>query len=223
MCIEFSNFSLSQSRAIAGITMDNHPPTIPDPNLGHRTNPRYPGHDSKGFRNANIPAQAKIVTLGDSQTYGSGVAPQDPWPRQLEALTHRTVYNMAYGGYGPVHHLILIQEALRFNPTIVITAFYSGNDLYDSFQIVYGKNQHPELKSSLPGLQTTILAMEKLDPLGEKLKRSPRECILCLSPRTSQPIQITRVLQSRVFFQTIPGSMAFFAGPTIFFISAHPN
>src|SRR5262245_21640969 len=85
--------------------------SMPDGRLGHRPNPVHPGHDHKGFRNLEVPAKADIVALGDSQTYGTGVVPENAWPRQLESMIESTVYSMAYGGYGPTHSLILWEEA----------------------------------------------------------------------------------------------------------------
>ena len=59
------------------------PRTVPDDRFGKMPNPKYPGHDSKGFRNLTLPTEADIVALGDSQTYGTGVDPrmhgQDNW------------------------------------------------------------------------------------------------------------------------------------------------
>ena len=122
--------------------------TIPDERLGHRPIPELHGHDSKGFRNLSVPNEAKIVALGDSQTYGTGVDSQNAWPRQLEQLSGYTVYSMAYGGYGPAHSLILWEDASSLNPEIYIEAFYSGNDLLDSFNLVYNRAQLPYLKTS---------------------------------------------------------------------------
>lgn len=80
---------------------------ILDPRLGFRPNPAYPGHDRNGFRNPDIPPKPMIIALGDSQTYGTSVGPEDPWPRQLERTLGTSVYSMAFGGYGPTHSLVL--------------------------------------------------------------------------------------------------------------------
>jgi len=108
------------------------PPTIPDPSLVYRPNPEYPEHDGRGFRNPAVPDRAELVALGDSMTYGVGVAPEESWPRQLATLAGRTMYNISYGGYGPVHSLLLWDEALSFQPHVVIEAVYVGNDLFDA-------------------------------------------------------------------------------------------
>jgi len=115
-----------------------------------------------------FPAEADVVALGDLQTYGTGVKPQDAWPKQLEAMTAKTVYSMAYGGYGPVHSLILWDEALAFKPKIIIEAFYAGNDLYDSFKIIYNRGQFPEFKSSDALLQKRLREAEQSEPIRKR-------------------------------------------------------
>ena len=147
------------------------PAAVSDGRLGHRPNPAYPGHDRKGFRNPEVPAKAHIVSLGDSQTYGEGVKPEEAWPRQLESMTRKTVYSMAYGGYGPTHSLVLWDEAVALSPKIVIEAFYAGNDLFDSFDLVYNKGQFPTLKSSDPQLQATLREAEQFEPISKRVSR----------------------------------------------------
>lgn len=141
--------------------------SVPDERLGHRPNPEFHGHDSKGFRNLSVPSEAKIVALGDSQTYGVGVDSQDAWPKKLEQLSGDTVYSMAYGGYGPVHSLILWEEASLLNPEIYIEAFYSGNDLFDSFNLVYNRAQLPNLKTSNKDTEFNIRKKEKVEPIAQ--------------------------------------------------------
>ncbi len=144
---------------------------VPDARLGHRPNPDYPGHDRNGFRNSGVPDSAHIVALGDSQTYGSGVKPEDAWPRQLASKTGKTVYNMAFGGYGPTHSLVLWDEALALSPKIVIEAFYAGNDLFDSFNHVYNGGQLPELRSSDPQLRARIRGAEQSCPIAKRVSQ----------------------------------------------------
>jgi hypothetical protein len=147
------------------------PPTIPDERLGHRPNPAYPQHDRNGFRNPQVPARAHMVVLGDSQTYGSGVAAEQAWPRQLEAMIGETVYSMAYGGWGPAHSLLLWDEALALSPAIVVEAFYAGNDLFDAFDLVYNKGQLPELRSPDPDVQERVRSAEALEPIASRVSR----------------------------------------------------
>jgi lysophospholipase L1-like esterase len=143
-----------------------YPPTIPDEHLGIRSNPRFPEHDSNGFRNKSVPKVVDVVVLGDSQTYGTGVEIQEAWPKQIEFMTKSIVYSMAYGSYGPVHYLILINEAIALRPKIVIEAFYAGNDLFDSFNLVYNNSQHPELKTDDSLILKSIQMKEEKEPIA---------------------------------------------------------
>jgi hypothetical protein len=106
-----------------------------DPELIYRGNPRYPEHDANGFRNGAIPDSADIVTIGDSQTYGSGVGFHQAWPRVLEKLSSCRIYNMAFGGYGPLQYSILTREAVRFRPRLIFVAIYFGNDFYNNWEM----------------------------------------------------------------------------------------
>ena len=145
------------------------PPHFFDSRIQYRPNPAYPGHDRKGFRNLDVPARADIVVLGDSHTYGSGVNPEDAWPRQAESLMGKTIYNMAYNGYGPVHSLALWDEAVTLSPTVVIEALYFGNDLYDSFNFVYNMGQLTTLKSFSAQVQKKVQAAEQSNPIARRV------------------------------------------------------
>ncbi|HEY6071959.1 MAG TPA: hypothetical protein VI007_02270 [bacterium] len=114
------------------------PQILPADNVGWRPNPAYPEHDTRGWRNAAPLREAEIVILGDSQTYGFNVVRKDAWPQQLSVMLDRSVYQMAAPGYGPAHYVPLLEEALALRPKVVIAAYYFGNDIYDSYSIVYG-------------------------------------------------------------------------------------
>jgi len=140
---------------------------VPDETLGYRPNPEFPGHDKNGFRNESVAGKIEIVALGDSQTYGTGVASEATWPKQLEALIGEPVYNMAFPGYGPAHSLVLIDEAIELKPRVIIEAFYAGNDLYDSFNLVYNLNQLTELKSADTHTIEVVQDKESEEPIAE--------------------------------------------------------
>jgi hypothetical protein len=142
------------------------PATVPDERLGYRPNPALREHDRLGFRNPTVPAKADIVALGDSQTYGAHVKSEAAWPRQLASMTGTSVYSMAYGGYGPTHSLILWDEAVAFEPHIVIEAFYAGNDLFDAFDLVYNRGQLPALKSPDPQWQERVREAEQSESIA---------------------------------------------------------
>ena len=70
---------------------------VADPDLGFRMTPHYPGNDAWGFRNRRVPEQTDVLALGDSMTYGFAAPPARCWPRQLERMVGKTVYNMSCG------------------------------------------------------------------------------------------------------------------------------
>lgn len=145
--------------------------TVPDKYLGLRGHPAYWGHDRNGFRNPYVPDTADIVVFGDSQTYGVNVRSREAWPKVLEVMLRKNVYNMAFPGYGPVHHLILWREASLYQPKIIIEALYSGNDLFDSFDLVYNGQQLPELKTEDPAVWEEIAEWEKSENLNQQISQ----------------------------------------------------
>ncbi len=138
---------------------------VHDERLGWRLNPAYPDVDAWSFRNTTVPAQADIVILGDSQTYGYGVAPHLAWPRQLTQLTGWTSYNIACSGYSPVHGLAIWEDVLSLRPRFVVAALYAGNDLYDTFDLVYGHDQLPHLRTPDRALERRIANLQATTPL----------------------------------------------------------
>jgi len=143
-------------------------PTINDPILGVRLNPALLWNDSAGFRNASRPEHARIVAIGDSHTQGYSVAREHAWPQLLQAKTGLTTYNMACGGYGTAHYLLLTQEALALRPDLIIIGFYAANDLADTFMLVYDRGQLPDLKThDAAALERINDAMRSARPLTE--------------------------------------------------------
>lgn len=150
------------------------PRHLPDKRLKLRPNPSYPDHDENGFRNAQVPETAQIVALGDSQTYGNGAWAEQAWPKVLGKLSGRTVYNMAFGGYGPVQSLMLWDQAVVLKPEIIIEGLYSGNDLYDSYQMVHVLGNMPDLMSEEESVLGTIRQAEKSSPVRQRLSKAGR-------------------------------------------------
>ena len=144
---------------------------IPDDVLGHRPNPDFPEHDTNGFRNKTSLSQADIVALGDSQTYGTSVKRHQAWPQQMGTLSDHSAYNMAYGGYGSVQGLILMEnQALAMLPRHIIFMMYDGNDVFDGYRAVYGQNLYDSLKTTDPTVQETLDIAEQAKPLFSKIK-----------------------------------------------------
>lgn len=121
---------------------------IDDPVLGHRPNPEFLDHDKNGFRNTVVRDSVQVVALGDSFTYGGMVRPDHAWPQQFEAITGFTTYSMSFGGWGPAHLYILLKEALEYKPELVVLGMYSGNDLFDCYDLVYHGDSLTEFRST---------------------------------------------------------------------------
>lgn len=144
---------------------------IPDVTLGHRPNPAFHEHDSNGFRNLTVPESVDLVAIGDSQTYGVGVEPDESWPRQFEHLTGQSTYSLAFGGYGPAHSLSLWELGQALEPKIYVEAFYAGNDLYDAFNLVYSLNQQRELRAPDASVADRVNAAEASASLESQISR----------------------------------------------------
>lgn len=109
-----------------------------DAYLGHRVIPSTGGHDDWGFRNLDRPNSAEIVAIGDSMTYGIMAKVTESWPSQLARTSGKGVYNMALGGYGPLHYMHLLRtKAILLNPSHVVIGFYFGNDFMDTYNRAY--------------------------------------------------------------------------------------
>lgn len=149
-------------------------PMIKDPILSHKPNPEYEDHDENGWRNEKLLKKADIVVLGDSQSYGVNAKREEAWPQQLGQKANQSVYQMAYGAYGPAHYLVMLDEALKLQPKKVLIGIYLGNDVLDTYMYVY--NSKPEFQrkpfvaiDNLVSKDKKTLALlekaEKIDPV----------------------------------------------------------
>ena len=131
------------------------PVLIDDPLLGHHVKPGTGGHDRWGLRNESVPDRVDIVAIGDSQTYGVSAMAFNSWPAWLSRLNDRSVYNMALGGWGPIQYEYLARErALELDPETIILSLYLGNDIYDSYRVVYGLEEWSDRR--LPGEESLL-------------------------------------------------------------------
>ncbi len=129
---------------------------IDDPVLGYRTAPGTGENDARGYRNATALETADVVALGDSQTWGVNVSREDAWPQQLARETGLRVYNMGRGGYGIVHYESQLETALSLEPAWIVVALYLGNDLYDAWELAYGRDAHEALRDPDPAARRRI-------------------------------------------------------------------
>jgi len=138
---------------------DTDPILRPDPVLDHIIVPGSDGgvNDARGFKNRIALEHAEIVTLGDSHTYGS-IGPDgvdNSWPAKLGRVASTSVYNMGVWGYGPGQYSALLDQALLLHPKAVVVGLWSGNDIFDAYDLVYHydawtKLRNPNFANSVP-------------------------------------------------------------------------
>jgi len=81
----------------------------------------------------------RILVLGDSFTFGSGVEMEDTFPKQLEILLNEgdkkrkyEVLNAGVQGYGTDQEFYFLEEWIdKLKPDLVIVGFYVENDITD--------------------------------------------------------------------------------------------
>jgi hypothetical protein len=154
------------SRQVNAMLSQSSPPfTLSDRELVWRGNPDHPRLDRRGFRNAEVRDDVAIVTLGDSQTYGSNVARDQTWPHQLERLGEGATYNMAFPGWGPLQSYLVLDEALALKPEQVVAALYTGNDVVDAYTFVYHRKKLTrQFRSEEPSIRAALERAEDADP-----------------------------------------------------------
>lgn len=107
--------------------------TLPNPTLGL---------DANGFRHAPVVRQKKPgvlrgFALGDSQTYGAGLRPDQAWPNVAERLLQERgrsveLVNAGLSGYRSIQALRLMQGQLAaFDPDFVIVDCQGRDSLRD--------------------------------------------------------------------------------------------
>jgi lysophospholipase L1-like esterase len=129
-----------------------------DPVVGKRMRPGWSGSEfgapvrinSLGLRGPEIspekpPETWRILALGDSWTFGFRIGESDTWPRHLEAALNQRaaargeapryqVVNAGVIGYSTEQEAAYLRsEGRRFEPDLVILAFYPVNDLHSKY------------------------------------------------------------------------------------------
>jgi hypothetical protein len=70
------------------------------------------------------------------------------------------VYNMAVGAWSGLNYLEMIDVALRFQPRVVIVAFYTGNDPLTDFRGAYS---NPKWRQFIPDTDLTVADAPKVE------------------------------------------------------------
>ncbi len=113
-------------------------PMRPSPTKGYELDPEHPHINQYGLRDREFaltkpPNTFRIVTLGDSFTYGAGVALEASYVKQLEVKLNANpdaqdvryeVLNAGIPGYNTHQEFIHLQEvALQFDPDAILLGF----------------------------------------------------------------------------------------------------
>ncbi len=104
-------------------------------------------HNSVGMRGPDYgpktPGELRVLFLGDSVTYGTGVEETDTFAVcAADLLTERlgrpvTAGISACPGFGSVDHVHLLRAAAAsFTPDLVVSCVFVENDLYDNLSVV---------------------------------------------------------------------------------------
>jgi lysophospholipase L1-like esterase len=131
-----------------GPDRDNLGSYVEDWALGKRLRPGFKGDDagsyveinSRGMRDREYelqktPGTTRILALGDSWTFGVGMAPEQTWPKRLEALLGGAerveVMNSGVSGYETYNEAIYYEELKVFEHDLVLVGLYPVNDVHD--------------------------------------------------------------------------------------------
>lgn len=104
--------------------------------------------NSKGLRDdeehsyAKDTSKKRIIVLGDSHTFGQGVAAENTFGKLLQKKTGAEVLNFGVPGYDAGQYYIALKtEGMKYDPDIVIFDFYFLNDIDE---INVGSNSGPK-------------------------------------------------------------------------------
>lgn len=74
----------------------------------------------------------RILFLGDSQTFGHGVAAEDSYPKLTAGYSGYETINGGCVGWGPDQSLLFLKSyGMKYSPDVVIFGLYTGNDFQD--------------------------------------------------------------------------------------------
>lgn len=78
------------------------------------------------------PGQLRIAFLGDSFTWGLGVAAEDRFSDIVGRAPGVDALNFGVSGYAPIQYFLTIDRVIRFSPALVIIAICLDNDFVDN-------------------------------------------------------------------------------------------
>ena len=101
--------------------------------LGWRMKPGYESrgirHNSAGFRGAEEfsmrPSKFRVLTIGDSMTYGLGVSDDETFSAHLQRLTGDEVINAGVNSYGVDQALLMWERyGIAYAPDVVVLGYF---------------------------------------------------------------------------------------------------
>lgn len=120
-----------------------------DAELVYVLDPALSDVNEAGFRNDDITEDSPVYAIGDSHTYGVHARSEKAWPKQLEAILGRDVYNLGVPSYNVYQYFRLFEIAASRKPTHVVVALYPANDLTEGvceiLDLAYWRDRIPEL------------------------------------------------------------------------------
>ncbi|QWR76743.1 hypothetical protein [Candidatus Magnetomonas plexicatena] len=119
-----------------------------DKALEQRLSPECAGIDKNGYRNKSTLNKADIVAIGDSVTFGYNASSDKTWPAELSTLSGQSVYNMSVMGYGPVHYLMLMDEAVTLSPKTIVVGLFAGNNIITAYRLAYSNDLYKYLRKN---------------------------------------------------------------------------
>ena len=152
---------------VAGVRVwpaDGRARWVADAQLLVRGDPAFPEHDARGFRNPEALERADVVLLGDSNTYGDRVSPDDTWARVLAEEAGRVVYNMGFPGWGPRQAALVLPDALALKPQAVLHGFFFGNDFLNALETAVPVGATTSSGAAATGAPPSLPCREYLTP-----------------------------------------------------------
>jgi hypothetical protein len=136
----------------------------------------------KEYSYEKVPGKKRILTIGDSFTFGHGVGNDETYAAFLEGLIPNTeVINLGVSAYGTDQQLLVLEtKGLKYHPDLVILGFYKG-DIFRNDDLFHNMLPKPMYKLEDDGnlvLTHVPVPKEKLNVqnlgLGQKLLRKSR-------------------------------------------------
>lgn len=117
---------------------------VADDDIGYRLKPNHRSIMTNGFFHEEVVTNANglrdhfneqypdpgIVAIGDSQTFGYGIAAKNSWPEQLQRKIRLNVVNAGVGGYAITQYKTVLERLIEKRDISYVLYAMSWNDVY---------------------------------------------------------------------------------------------